>query len=89
MYNHKEEGLQQRQKVPSRKNAREAAESGPIKMPERFQLQLARLPSPGIAAVMQASWLWRVYKAVSPSREKRHILLASRRFHKHKITSAF
>jgi hypothetical protein len=55
------------QKVHLWKNAREADESGPIKTPERFQLQLARLPSPRIVAT--PSWLWGVYNAVSLSLE--------------------
>src|SRR5208282_686001 len=49
-----------------------AAESGPIKMSEQFQLQPARLPSTGIAAVHSTpSRLWGVYKTVSPSSESK------------------
>src|SRR5271169_1638560 len=70
MYNHKEK-VYNNAKSTLAGNAREAAESGPIKMPERFQLQLARLPSPGITAVHATpSWLWKIYKAISPSLER-------------------
>jgi len=55
-----------------RKNTYEAAESGPIKMSERFQLQLASLSSTRIAAVHSTpSWLWGVYKIVSSSSESK------------------
>jgi hypothetical protein len=66
MYKHKEEDLY------ICNNTCDAAESGPIKMSERFQLQLARLPSTTIAAVHSTpSWLWGVYKNVSSSSESK------------------
>ena len=65
--------LRTMQQEQLRKNAfGEAAESGPIERPERFQLQLTRLPSTEFASVHATpSQMWGSYRALSHSPESK------------------